>query len=66
MATGDAPLPSGGTPMAQRVAVVGLLNKRNGVSRELTLKPGQATRIGNAIVRAARMREDRVLGGRSR
>jgi hypothetical protein len=44
-------LPTGGTPMAQRVAVVGLLNKRNGVSRELTLKPGQATRIGDTIVR---------------
>jgi len=53
VATGDAPLPTGGTPMAQRVAVVGLLNKRNGVSRELTLKPGQATRIGDAIVRVA-------------
>lgn len=44
-------IPTGGTPMADRIAVVGLLNKRNGVSRELTLKPGQATRIGDAIVR---------------
>lgn len=41
----------GATPMAQRVAVVGLLNKRNGQARELTLKPGQATRIGDVIVR---------------
>ena len=41
----------GATPMAQRVAVVGLLNKRNGASRDLTLKPGQAVRIGDAIVR---------------
>lgn len=41
----------GATPMAQRVAVLGLLNKRNGETRDLTLKPGQATRIGNAIVR---------------
>lgn len=41
----------GATPMAQRVAVVGFLNKRNGVSRDLTLKPGQAVRIGDAIVR---------------
>lgn len=48
---GAEAIPTGGTPMAQRVAVVGLLNKRNGVSRELTLKPGQATRIGDAIVR---------------
>ena len=41
----------GATPMAQRVAVVGLLNKRNSVSRDLTLKPGQAVRVGDTIVR---------------
>lgn len=41
----------GTTPMAQRTAVIGLLNKRNGISRELVLKPGQAIRIGDAIVR---------------
>jgi len=51
VAAGNAPLPTGGTPMAERVAVIGLLNKRNGVSREVTLKPGQATRIGEAIIR---------------
>jgi hypothetical protein len=43
--------PTGGTPMAERVAVVGLLNKRNGESRDVTLKPGQATRIGDVIIR---------------
>jgi len=47
----QATLPTGGTPMAERVAVVGLLNKRNGVSRDLTLKPGQAIRVGDVIVR---------------
>ena len=41
----------GATPMPQRVAIVGLLNKRNGDSREVTLKPGQATRIGDVIIR---------------
>lgn len=51
VASGDVALPTGGTPMAQRVAVVGLLNKRNGVSRDVTLKPGQAVRIGDAIIR---------------
>ena len=51
IATETVALPTGGTPMAQRVAVLGLLNKRNGVSRELTLKPGQATRIGDVVVR---------------
>ncbi|NYD90652.1 hypothetical protein HD841_002449 [Sphingomonas melonis] len=49
--TTDVALPTGGTPMAQRVAVVGLLNKRNGISRDLTLKPGQAVRVDDAIVR---------------
>lgn len=41
----------GATPMAQRVAVLGVLNKRNGTTREVTLKPGQAARIGDAIIR---------------
>ena len=40
-----------GTPMAERSAVVGLLNKRNGLTRDLTLKPGEAVRVGDAIVR---------------
>ncbi len=44
-------LAPGTTPMAQRTAVIGLLNKRNGISRELTLKPGQAIRAGDVIVR---------------
>ncbi len=41
----------GATPMAQRVAVIGLLNKRNGVSRDLKLKPGQAVRVGDVVIR---------------
>ncbi len=39
------------TPMAEREAVLGILNKRNGVTREFKLKPGQAVRIDNVIVR---------------
>lgn len=39
------------TPMADRVAVIGLLNKRNGVERDLTMKPGQAMRVGDVVVR---------------
>jgi hypothetical protein len=46
--TSEAP---GTTPMAQRVAVIGLLNKRNGLERDLTMKPGQALRVGDVIVR---------------
>jgi hypothetical protein len=45
----DTGLP--GTPMAQRIAQIGLLNKRNGITRTLTLKPGEAVRVGNAAVR---------------
>lgn len=41
----------GVTPMAQRVAVLGLLNKRNGESRDLTMRPGQALRAGDTVVR---------------
>ena len=41
----------GATPMDQRVAVVGLLNKRNGLVRDLEMKPGEAARVGRAIVR---------------
>lgn len=39
------------TPMAERVAVLGVLNKRNGIVRDITLKPGQAIRIKDVIVR---------------
>jgi hypothetical protein len=46
--SGDLP---GVTPMAQRVAVLGLLNKRNGIVKDLTLKPGQAIRVKDVTVR---------------
>jgi hypothetical protein len=42
---------AGATPMRDRVAVLGLLNKRNGSTRDITLKPGQAVRIGEVILR---------------
>lgn len=42
---------AGATPMAERVAVLGLLNKRNGQARDITLKPGQAVRAGDVILR---------------
>ncbi|MCW2390586.1 hypothetical protein M2336_002356 [Sphingobium sp. B1D7B] len=40
-----------GTPMAERVAEIGLLNKRNGITQKFTMKPGVALRSGNAIIR---------------
>ncbi len=42
---------AGVTPMAQRVAVLGLLNKRNGIVRDIALRPGQSVRVKDAVVR---------------
>lgn len=40
-----------GTPMAERVAVIGLLNKRNGQTRDFEIKPGEAVRFGKVVIR---------------
>lgn len=45
------PLTPGTTPMNERVAVLGILNKRNGIARDIRLKPGQAVRLDDLIVR---------------
>lgn len=50
------PAPSGeeaqiGTPLAARVATLGLLNKRNNLSEDITLKPGEVRRVGDVIVK---------------
>lgn len=42
---------AGVTPMAERVAVLGLLNKRNGIVRDVALKPGQSAKWRDVIVR---------------
>lgn len=42
---------AGITPMAQRVAVLGVLNKRNGIVRDMSIRPGQAFKIKDVIVR---------------
>jgi hypothetical protein len=58
----NAPLPArqaastangqgGVTPMAQRVAVLGILNKRNGIVQNIALHPGQSARWKDVIVR---------------
>ncbi|MDB5687288.1 MAG: hypothetical protein JWR77_1877 [Rhizorhabdus sp.] len=52
VATPPAPPPvTSATPMAERIAVIGVLNKRNGIARDLTLHPGQGARLGDLIVR---------------
>ncbi|WP_379922602.1 DUF2155 domain-containing protein [Erythrobacter sp. R86502] len=43
----------GATPMNERVAVIGLLNKRNNVSEEVRLKPGESRTVGPVIVRVS-------------
>jgi hypothetical protein len=45
------PLATSDTPMGERVAVLGVLRKRDGYARDITLKPGQAAKLGPLIVR---------------
>lgn len=42
---------AGVTPMAERVAVLGVLNKRNGIVRNVALRPGQSARWKDLVVR---------------
>lgn len=41
----------GVTPMPQRVAVLGILNKRNGITKTIALHPGQSARWKDLLVR---------------
>ena len=41
------------TPMDERVATLGILNKRNNISRDVELHPGEARRLGDVVVRLA-------------
>jgi len=42
-----------GTPVMDRVATLGLLNKRNNLVQDIVIKTGEAKRVGNVIVRLA-------------
>lgn len=42
-----------GTPVKDRVATLGLLNKRNNLTRDVVLKTGEARRIGNVVIKLA-------------
>lgn len=42
-----------GTPVKDRVATLGLLNKRNNLTQDLVLRTGEARRIGNVVVKLA-------------
>jgi hypothetical protein len=47
---GPAGSQAGVTPMPQRVAVLGILNKRNGIVQNVALHPGQSARWKDVIV----------------
>ncbi len=42
-----------GTPVKDRMATIGLLNKRNNLEQDLVLRVGEARRVGNVIVKLA-------------
>jgi hypothetical protein len=42
-----------GTPVKDRVATLGLLNKRNNKSEDVVLKVGETKRVGNVLVKLA-------------
>lgn len=42
-----------GTPMEERVATIGLVNKRNNESRDLEMRPGEQQRIDDVMIRLA-------------
>jgi len=42
-----------GTPVKDRVATLGFLNKRNNETQDLVLKTGESRRIGNVVVKLA-------------
>lgn len=42
-----------GTPLEERVATLGLLNKRNNISQDVELSPGESRRIGDVVLRLA-------------
>ena len=41
---------AGVTPMGERVAVLGFLNKRNGIERDISIKPGQSIRVRDDVI----------------
>ena len=42
-----------GTPLAERVATLGLLNKRNNLTQDVEIKPGESKRVGDVVLRLA-------------
>jgi hypothetical protein len=42
-----------GTPNKDRVVTLGVLNKRNNLTQDLVMKPGDSKRLGNLVVKVA-------------
>ncbi|GGC34511.1 hypothetical protein GCM10011371_22310 [Novosphingobium marinum] len=42
-----------GTPVEERVATLGLLNKRNNLTQDIEIKVGETRRLGNVVVKLA-------------
>lgn len=42
-----------GTPNKDRVVTLGVLNKRNNLTQDLVMKPGEVKRLGNLVVKVA-------------
>lgn len=42
-----------GTPNKDRVVTLGVLNKRNNLTQDLVMKPGESKRMGNLVVKVA-------------
>ncbi len=42
-----------GTANKDRVVTLGVLNKRNNLTQDLVMKPGESRRIGNLVVKVA-------------
>jgi hypothetical protein len=42
-----------GTPLKERVATIGLLNKRNNLNQDVVMKPGETRRVGNVVIKLA-------------
>ncbi|EIZ78551.1 hypothetical protein WSK_2596 [Novosphingobium sp. Rr 2-17] len=40
-----------GTPNKDRVVTLGVLNKRNNITQDLVMKPGESRRLGNLVVK---------------
>jgi len=45
--------PQIGTPNKDRVVTLGVLNKRNNLTQDLVMKPGESRRLGNLVVKVA-------------